>query len=74
MTQLIKESSLSGKRIGYIRVSSFEQNLDQQLEDIQVDRLFEGNVSGDNTKRPELKTPLNHVREGILSSFTAWTV
>lgn len=31
---------MQGHRIGYIRVSTFEQNPQRQLEQVQVDRVF----------------------------------
>lgn len=55
---------MGGKRIGYIRVSSFEQNLDRQLENVQVDQLFEDKVSGKDTRRPGLEAMLDYVRDG----------
>ncbi len=55
---------MSGKRIGYIRVSSFEQNLERQLDNVQVDRLFQDKVSGKDIERPGLKAMLDYVREG----------
>ena len=35
-----------GKTIGYIRVSSFEQNPDRQLNGIKLDKTFTDKVSG----------------------------
>ena len=52
------------QRIGYIRVSSFDQNPERQLEQIAVDRLFTDKVSGKDTRRPELERLLAFVREG----------
>jgi DNA invertase Pin-like site-specific DNA recombinase len=43
---------LTGQRIGYVRVSSFDQNPDRQLEDVHVDRLFTDKASGKDTRRP----------------------
>lgn len=37
---------MQGQRIGYIRVSSFDQNTERQLEHVQVDRLFTDKASG----------------------------
>ena len=38
---------MSGKVVGYVRVSSGSQNLDRQKDDIgQVDKLFEEKQSG----------------------------
>ena len=56
-------------KVGYIRVSTQEQNLDRQSDLIkntyEVDRVFEEKVSGKNTKdRPEFNKMLEFVREG----------
>jgi DNA invertase Pin-like site-specific DNA recombinase len=53
-----------GQRIGYVRVSSFDQNPDRQLEQLQVDRVFTDKASGKNTERPQLRELLAYVREG----------
>jgi DNA invertase Pin-like site-specific DNA recombinase len=58
------ERNLIGQRIGYRRVSSYDQNPERQLEGIQVDRLFTDKVSGKDTRRPELDRLLAFVREG----------
>jgi DNA invertase Pin-like site-specific DNA recombinase len=55
---------MSGQRIGYVRVSSFDQNPERQLDHIQVDRVFTDKASGKDTKRPELARALAFVREG----------
>lgn len=31
---------MNGQRIGYVRVSAFDQNPERQIEGIQVDRTF----------------------------------
>ena len=36
---------MHGQRIGYVRVSSFGQNPERQLEHVQVDRLFTDKAS-----------------------------
>lgn len=41
-----------GQRIGYIRVSTFDQNPERQLDNIGVDRIFTDKASGKDTKRP----------------------
>ena len=41
-----------GQNVGYIRVSSVQQNTDRQLADIQLDRVFEEKVSAKDTSRP----------------------
>jgi DNA invertase Pin-like site-specific DNA recombinase len=58
------ESILRGQRIGYVRVSSFDQNPERQLEHVQVDKLFTDKASGKDTQRPELDALLSFVREG----------
>jgi DNA invertase Pin-like site-specific DNA recombinase len=55
---------LKGQRIGYVRVSSFDQNPDRQLEQAQVDKVFTDKASGKDTQRPELDALLTFVREG----------
>jgi DNA invertase Pin-like site-specific DNA recombinase len=54
----------SGQRIGYVRVSSIDQNPDRQIEQIQVDRIFTDKASGKTIERPELENLLAFVREG----------
>jgi len=53
-----------GKRIGYIRVSSTDQNIERQLEGVQVDKKFTDKVSGKDTNRPKLREALDYLREG----------
>jgi DNA invertase Pin-like site-specific DNA recombinase len=55
---------MKGHRIGYIRVSSYDQNLERQLEGIHVDKVFEDKASGKDKKRPGLEALLEFVREG----------
>jgi DNA invertase Pin-like site-specific DNA recombinase len=54
-------------RIGYVRVSSDEQNLDLQLEAMRqagCDKIYEDKASGANTERPGLQLALEVLREG----------
>ena len=54
-------------RIGYIRVSTLEQNLDRQTEAMKehnINKVFEEKRSGKNTERPQLQAMLNYIREG----------
>jgi DNA invertase Pin-like site-specific DNA recombinase len=37
---------VNGHRIGYVRVSSFDQNPERQLEHVRVDRQFTDKASG----------------------------
>ena len=57
---------MKGKRVGYIRVSSVDQNTVRQLEGIRLDRVFTDKASGKDTKRPQLEAMLEFVREGDL--------
>ena len=55
---------ITGKRIGYIRVSSLDQNHERQLEGIKLDKCFTDKASGKDVNRPELEAMLNYVRDG----------
>ena len=54
----------SGKTIGYIRVSSSDQNPERQLEGLSLDKVFTDQVSGKDTNRPQLEALLQYIREG----------
>ncbi|OAK57797.1 resolvase [Pseudomonas putida] len=51
-------------KVGYIRVSSVDQNTDRQLDGITLDKVFTEKVSGATTDRPQLQAMLEYVREG----------
>ena len=53
-----------GKLIGYIRVSSFDQNPNRQLENIKLDKVFIDKVSGKTIQRPQLEAMMSFIREG----------
>ena len=55
---------MQGQRIGYVRVSSFDQNPERQLEGVDVGKVFTDKASGKDTQRPELERMLAFVREG----------
>ena len=56
---------MSGQNVGYVRVSSLDQNPDRQLETMTgLDRVFTDKLSGKDTQRPELQAMLAHVRAG----------
>lgn len=55
---------MNGQRIGYVRVSSFDQNPERQLDQVQVARVFTDKASGKDTLRPELESLLAFVRDG----------
>ena len=50
--------------VGYIRVSTDDQNTARQLDGVVLDRTFEDKLSGRDTKRPALQEALAYVREG----------
>lgn len=64
LTEFAREERLNGQRIGYIRVSSFDQNPERQLEHVEVGKVFTDKASGKDTQRPELDSLLAFVREG----------
>ena len=54
-------------RIGYIRVSTQEQNTLRQevlMTELGVDEVYIDRVSGKNTNRPELQKMMEYVRRG----------
>lgn len=54
-------------RIGYARVSTQDQNLDRQRDQLRqdgCDRIYEEKVSGAKSDRPELRRMLDALREG----------
>lgn len=56
-----------GQLVGYIRVSTLDQNTirqEEQLGSYQLDRIFIDKASGKSTDRPELNRCLAHLREG----------
>ena len=55
---------MSGKQVGYIRVSTLLQNTARQLDGIALDRIFEDKVSGKDTHRPQLDECMKFLREG----------
>ncbi|MDA8250395.1 MAG: recombinase family protein [Rhodospirillales bacterium] len=55
---------MQGQRIGYIRVSTVDQNSDRQLDGVRVDRTFVDKASGKDAQRPQLDAMLSFAREG----------
>nr|WP_191280402.1 recombinase family protein [Nocardioides flavus (ex Wang et al. 2016)] len=56
---------MTGQVVGYVRVSSADQNPQRQIETLAgCDRLFTDKASGKNTERPALTELLGYVREG----------
>jgi DNA invertase Pin-like site-specific DNA recombinase len=55
---------MPGQTVGYIRVSTIDQNIDRQLDGHQLDRTFTDRLSGKDTARPELEAMIRYVRAG----------
>lgn len=55
---------MNGQRIEYIRVGTFDQNPERQLEDVKVDRAFTDKASGKDVKRPQLEALMSFARAG----------
>ena len=53
---------MPGQRVGYVRVSSADQNPDRQLDGVLVERIFVDQASGKDAQRPELEALLLYVR------------
>lgn len=51
-------------RVGYVRVSTVDQNTDRQLDGLTLDKVFEEKVSARTADRPKLIELLDYVREG----------
>ncbi|MGO2942467.1 recombinase family protein [Brevibacterium aurantiacum] len=59
------DRQLEGQVVGYVRVSTVDQNPARQFEAIgEVDKLFEDKLSGKTRMRPSLEAMLSHVRAG----------
>lgn len=50
--------------VGYIRVSTVDQNTDRQLDGVKVGKMFTDKASGGTRKRPGLDSLMEYVREG----------
>lgn len=63
-------------KIGYARVSTQEQNLDRQLDNLKAagcEKIYQEKMTGTKTHRPELDKMLDAVREGdtlVIDSFS----
>ncbi|MFM2666669.1 recombinase family protein [Vibrio mediterranei] len=55
---------MQGQRIGYIRVSTFDQNTERQLEGIKTDKVFTDIASGKDIQRRQLDELISFVRIG----------
>ncbi len=59
-----KAQHRTGQQVGYVRVSSLDQNTERQLEGVALDKVFTDKASGKDTERPQLRAALEYVREG----------
>lgn len=60
-------SNNKGQAVGYIRVSTIDQNTarqEDQLSGLNLDTLFTDHASGKSIDRPQLQAALKHLRKG----------
>lgn len=55
---------MAGQQVGYIRVSSFDQSPERQLDGQMLDRIFTDYASGKDAQRPQLAALHAFVRAG----------
>jgi DNA invertase Pin-like site-specific DNA recombinase len=55
---------MAGQRIGYVRVSTVEQNAERQLDGVALDCTFTDRASGRDVNRPELQSLMKFARDG----------
>jgi DNA invertase Pin-like site-specific DNA recombinase len=55
---------VTGQTVGYIRVSTLDQNTIRQLDGEHLDRIFSDHASGKDQNRPELEALIDFVRDG----------
>ncbi len=53
-----------GQAVGYVRVSTTDQNTERQLDGLDLDKIFTDHASGKDSDRPALTECLGYVREG----------
>lgn len=63
MANALDAIASKGKRVGYVRVSSVDQNTERQLAGISLDKVFTDKASGRDTNRPQLQACLDYLRE-----------
>ncbi len=54
----------AGQQVGYIRVSSIDQNTIRQLDGLSLDKTFTEKMSGKDIQRPVLQECLAYIRDG----------
>ncbi|MEI8363616.1 MAG: recombinase family protein [Betaproteobacteria bacterium] len=55
---------MTGQQVGYIRVSSVDQNTIRQLDGLRLNKTFTEKLSGKDTQRPILQECLAYIRHG----------
>lgn len=55
---------MKGQRVGYVRVSTLDQNEQRQLEGEVLDKVFTDKASGKDAERPKLVEMIGFVRDG----------
>lgn len=53
-----------GQTIGYVRVSTSDQNTARQLDGVELDQVFTDKLSGANKDRPQLEAMITYARSG----------
>ncbi len=64
MSAYLQQCHKMPNQVGYIRVSSTEQNTERQLDGISLDKTFTEKASGASRERPQLNAMLEYLREG----------
>ena len=54
----------TGQTIGYVRVSSSDQNTARQLDGVELDQVFTDKLSGATKDRPQLEAMMTYARAG----------
>lgn len=54
---------MTGKKVGYVRVSTKDQSIERQLNNLDLDIVFTDYASGKDTHRPKLQEMLNYIRD-----------
>jgi DNA invertase Pin-like site-specific DNA recombinase len=61
---VVRKRAGKGQLVGYLRVSTLDQNEVRQLVGLELDKTFTDKASGKDAKRPQLEHLLSFVREG----------